>query len=214
MDSTIRESMNITGSKHTNQMNVINYLRRIKGGRGLRSLEDSYKNIKIKLALKLLNDPDPRMKIVKTFHQKCMKTNSFSIFKDAERYAAEIGINITNHEENIILVDSEENKIIPEKSVSNTLKIKRFRKDYSALISSAWQGINFRQRINDACLVKSYFSWMYSWKTCPTEVITEFYLLFFQLLNTKQYRSIRSNEVIENMSCRICHIGQQESVNL
>ena len=212
MDSAIRDSMNVTGSKHTNQMNAINYIPRIKGGRGLRSLEDSYKNTKIKLALKLVNDPDPRMEIVKAFHEKCMQTNSFSIFKDAERYAAEIGIKITNLEEKLVFVDSDENKVITEKSISNTLKTKRYRKYYSEIISSTWQGINFRQRIDDENLVKAYFSWMHSWKTCPTEVINEFYLLFYQLLATKQYKSIRSNEIIEDMSCRICHIGQQESV--
>ena len=186
MDSAIRDSMNVTGSKHTNQMNAINYIPRIKGGRGLRSLEDSYKNTKIKLALKLVNDPDPRMEIVKAFHEKCMQTNSFSIFKDAERYAAEIGIKITNLEEKLVFVDIDENKVITEKSISNTLKTKRYRKYYSEIISSTWQGINFRQRIDDENLVKGYFSWMHSWKTWPPEVINEFYLLFYQLLARKQ----------------------------
>ena len=212
MDIVIRDSMNVTGGKHTNQMNAINYIPRKKGDRGLRSLEDTYKNIKIKLAIKLANDPDPRMQIVKSFHEKCMQTNSFSIFKDAERYAAEIEMKMINYEGNLAIFDNDENKVITEESIPNALKSKIIQKYYSEILSSTWQGINLKQRINDENLVKAYFSWIHSWKTCPTDVINEFYLLFYQLLATKQYKVIRSNEIIEDMSCRICHVGQQESV--
>ena len=38
MDTAIHASMDITGGKHTNLMNSINYLPRSQGGRGLRCL--------------------------------------------------------------------------------------------------------------------------------------------------------------------------------
>ena len=193
-------------------MNAINYIPRRKGGRGLRSLEVTYKNIKIKLAIKLANDPDPRMQIIKSFHEKCKQTNSFSIFKDAERYAAEIGMKIINQEGNLVIFNNDDNNVITENSIPKALKSKISQQYHSAILSSTWQGINFKQRMNDENLVKAYFSWIHSWKTCPTDVVNEFYLLFYQLLATKQYKAIRSTEIIDDMSCRICHIGQQESV--
>ena len=62
--------------KHNNQLNDINYLHRNKGGRGLMSLEESYKNCKIKLVLKLYDDSDHRMELVKSFHEKNLESKS------------------------------------------------------------------------------------------------------------------------------------------
>ena len=84
--------MNILGAKHANQMNAINYLTKDKGGRGLRSLEDTYTANKLKLATKLLQETDHRFDLVKEFHKANMEASSFSIFKDAPRYASEIGL--------------------------------------------------------------------------------------------------------------------------
>ena len=93
--------MNTVGAKHNAQMNVINYLPRSKGGRGLRSFEETYKITKIKLAVKIMNDKDPRMEIVKNYHNETAKTNSFSAFKDAIRYAQEVGMIIEREDEGI-----------------------------------------------------------------------------------------------------------------
>ena len=78
--------------------------------------------------------------------------------------------------------------------------------------SLTWQGVNFNQRINDENIVSKYYKWLKDWKTCPTNIVTKFLLLFYQLLPTKQYTSTRSNETVEDMSCRICSASQTESV--
>ena len=64
--------------------------------------------------------------------------------------------------------------------------------------------------MNDENVKDGYFSWMEKW-TCPTSVVQEFLLLFYQLLPTKTYKLIRSNETVEDTRCRLCK-KDQESV--
>ena len=94
MDRSVRKAMNIWGGKHTNLMNSALYLPRSKGGRGLRSIERMYKEVKVKLAIKVLHDTDRRMNLVKRFHMNCMTENHFSIFKDAQRYAKQMDFDL------------------------------------------------------------------------------------------------------------------------
>ena len=71
-------------------------------------------------------------------------------------------------------------------------------------MSSTWQGVNYKQRKNDETVTEDHFSWLQNWRNCPTEVVQEFSLLFYQLLPTKQYQVTRSNETIDDLRCRIC----------
>ena len=204
MDVKIRHSMNTNGAKHTNLINGVNYLRREQGGRGLRSLEDTYKATKIKVAVKLADDTDPTMKIVRRFHELSENTTSFSIFKDAKRYASEIGVelNVTNDNGDISGYDT----------ISKECKTKTNQHHQTELMASTWQGLNFVHRLEFQSVTKSYFNWMSKWKSCPTNVVQEFYLLFYQLLPTKQYQLIRSKETVDDTRCRICKESPQESV--
>ena len=87
--------MNKLGAKHTNIMNSVMYLPRGRGGRGLRSLEVTYKEIKIKVAVELLNDEgDERMKLVRQFHFNKMDTASYSLFKSSKLYAQELDLQL------------------------------------------------------------------------------------------------------------------------
>ena len=66
-----------------------------RGGRGLQSLEVTYKEIKITAAVKLLNDiDDGRMKLVRQFHFNRMTTASYSLFKTAKGYANELDLKL------------------------------------------------------------------------------------------------------------------------
>ena len=79
-------------------------------------------------------------------------------------------------------------------------------------MSSSWQGVNLKQRIRDDDVINKYFFWLKNWRTCPSEVVQEFFLLFYQLLPTKQYKLIRTNEPVEDTRCRMCNVSEQESV--
>ena len=68
VDRSIREIINTLGGKHTNLLNAVLYATRLAGGRGLNEVERLYKETKIKAAVKLLQNEDERMKLVKRFH--------------------------------------------------------------------------------------------------------------------------------------------------
>ena len=64
------------------------------GGRGLRSVEITYKDIKIKAAMKLYCNPDPSMEAVRMFEEKSVRGGRHSVIKDASRYAEEVGLHL------------------------------------------------------------------------------------------------------------------------
>ena len=68
------------------------YLATKYGGRGLKSVESTYKNIKVKTAIKLYASEDPTMCLVREFEEKCERTGRRSLKKDTERYASERGL--------------------------------------------------------------------------------------------------------------------------
>ena len=79
----------------------------------------------------------------------------------------------------------------------------------STILESTWQGVNFRTRIEDEDVVLGYFDWIKNWKSCPTETVNEFFLLFYQLLPTKCYKLIRSKENLDNTFCRFCRKSEE-----
>ena len=176
----------------------------------MRTLEETYKTTKIKLAVKIVKDDDPRMRIVENYHINTSESDSYSIFKDAIRYAEEYGMEL-QRDEGLLTINGEE---LPEKAVqhvSRTLKKSLYQRKHNDVLASTWQGLNLKQRIEDENVCGTYFQWMQRWQTCPTDVVNEFYLLFLQLLKTRCYVKFRSNEVINDISCRLCG-ADQESV--
>ena len=89
IDREIRKTLNICGAKHPTQLNELLYIARTKGGRGLRCIEDTYKETKIKSSIKLVINWDPHIKIVKQFHLQCQEKHRSSIFTEAIRYGKE-----------------------------------------------------------------------------------------------------------------------------
>ena len=139
--------MNKLGAKHTNVMNSVIYLPRARGRRGLRSLERTYKELKIKTAVKLLNENEKRMKVVKRFHKLNMQSASYSIFKDAKLYANELQLNldITDNEyvihyEDVIKVTEKDTTEIDV--ISKEIIRKRNDIYQTDICNSTWQGVN------------------------------------------------------------------------
>ena len=67
-------------------MNAVVYLPRAKGGRGLKSFEQTYNEIKIKIATKVMYTEDKRMLIVKQFHKNYFDKPNYSILTEANNY--------------------------------------------------------------------------------------------------------------------------------
>ena len=70
------------------------YLPRRIGGRGLNSIEQEYKLIKIKAAVNLYRNQDPTMGLVREFEEKAVKLRRRSITKDVEKYSKELGLDL------------------------------------------------------------------------------------------------------------------------
>ena len=64
MDTIIRKSLNSYSAKYSLQLNSILYIPRSIGGRGLKNLESTYKQVKVKTAVNLIETTDPCMKVV------------------------------------------------------------------------------------------------------------------------------------------------------
>ena len=194
-------------------MNAVLYLPRIQGGRGLRSTEQTYKEVKIKACAKLFSNHDKRIKLVKLFHKNNYETSSYSIFKDATKFATEMGLKFELNEEGFSIHFPNATELVNEEDGINVLKSRLVRvrnTNYlNQIINSNWQGVMYKIRMNDENLVPGYFDWLAEWKLCQTSDISEFFSLFYQTLSTKCYQKTRSNEIIIDTTCRLCHKGEE-----
>ena len=66
------------------------------GGRGLKSVENEYKNTKIKAAVKLYCDADPTIAAVRSFEELSVQNGRHSLIKDAKKYAEELWLYFPN----------------------------------------------------------------------------------------------------------------------
>ena len=94
VDRSIREIINSLGGKHTNLLNTVLYAPRSKGGRGLNEIERLYKETNVKAAVKLIQNKDSRMELVKKFHNINSESTSYSLFKEVRKYATEFKITL------------------------------------------------------------------------------------------------------------------------
>ena len=90
--------MNKNKAKYKLQTNSSLYIARNKGGCGIRSLEMSYVCTKIKTAIKIIHDNDPKMVLVRKFDLIRMAKRRKSFIKDAIQFSK----NIFNAQLNVI----------------------------------------------------------------------------------------------------------------
>ena len=215
IDLAIRNAMNTSGCKHTNLMNAVVYLPRAKGGRGLKSLEQTYKEIKVKIAAKLINTEDRRMIIVNQFHKNNFDNANYSIFKEANNYVKDMEFEFEIVKEgSLIHFKSKSDQTIIEidaKKINVDIEKKTIELNIAKIVESNWQGVNYKARMEDESINKNYFSWLKNWKSCPSSVVMEFFNLFYQTLPTLCYKQGRCVTKIDKTTCRLC-LDNQESV--
>ena len=66
----MRNEMNLVKAKYALQSNTSLYIPQSRGGRGLKSLETTYKKTKVMATMNLLTRNDPRMECVRQFERK------------------------------------------------------------------------------------------------------------------------------------------------
>ena len=67
---------------------------RMLGGRGLKSVDNEYKNTKIKAAVKLYCNADLTMAAVRSFEEVAAQNGHHSIIKDAKKYTEELDLQL------------------------------------------------------------------------------------------------------------------------
>ena len=143
-------------------LNAVLYATRLAGSRVLNEVERLYKETKIKAAVKLLQNEDERMKLVKRFHIINSDSTSYSLFKEARRYVAEFEISLKLDEVCCISYIKDKQRVESSEYsvISRELVKKRNASNISAILSSGWQGIIDKTRIEDESVIKSYFDWL------------------------------------------------------
>ena len=82
------------GGNHPKGSTAILYMSRKLGGRSLKSVENEYKNTKIKAAVKLYCNADPTMAAVRSLDELAVQNGRHSIIKDAKKYAEELDLQL------------------------------------------------------------------------------------------------------------------------
>ena len=219
MDRCVRKVMNVCGAKHTNVMNESLYLPRNKGGRGLRSIENMYKEVKIKSAVKVKVDRDPRMEMVNKFHQIHLSTNSYSLYKEAKRYCCEEKELEMRCDTDIMSIRSNDEELkTDDEKFMDKLKVilarQYFTKQMNVILNSTWQGVIMKSRIEDEHIMSGCYSWLENWRGCPTTTVSEVMLLLYQTLSTKCFLKYRLNDNEMDTKCRLCHSGDESVKHL
>ena len=194
-------------------MNCILYLPKSLGGRGLKSIEQTYKETCIKSAARMLNSKDQRIQVIAEFHRVCQRTNHATILKEAIKYAKEMNIEFKIAETSFHVEFKNEEKVIQITDDVNAIKeelIKTRNKSYKdEVMESNWQGMIFKARYEDADLMPGCFEWLRNWKSAPTNVIRDIYDLYCQTLKTKCFEVTRSKLPPTNTICRLCKHGNE-----
>lgn len=90
IDRQTRKIICENGGRHPLGSIAVLYLPREKGGRGLRAIEQEYKLIKIKAAVKLYESLDPKMKSVQQFEECAIVKGFSSLITDSRNFAQEL----------------------------------------------------------------------------------------------------------------------------
>ncbi|XP_068726388.1 uncharacterized protein [Montipora capricornis] len=193
------------GGKHPQGSTAILYMSRKCGGRGLRSVETTYKDIKIKAAMKLYHNPDPSMEAVRLFEEKAVRGGRHSAIKDARRYAEELGLHLKlEYPEPMCVTD--DGKEVNGKKVKGCIAKVRQEEVRAKVKEEKWQGKMICNRWEDVHLEQGdCFAWLSCWKAAPTQVVVSIQELYEQLLSTKVFyhRKVGTSGSGEE-KCRMC----------
>ena len=214
MDSTLRDIMNRNKAKYKLQLNSILYLPRNKGGRGIKNMEITYKQLKVKSALKLVTETEPRIRIVRIYQENRIRKGRSSLLKDAKQYVKEdfdselitledtFEFKYKKHEEEVITQNID--------CVKKLLKNINQKKLKQETLDASWQGVLMKIRDADADLIKEdCFSWLSKWKDCPTNIINNLHSIYLQIIPTLSFLNYRMPTGNNSVLCRLCKEGNE-----
>ena len=132
------------GGNHPKGSTAILYMSRKLGGRGLKSVENEYKNTKIKAAVKLYCNADPTMAAVRSFEELAVQNGRHSIIKDAKKYAEELDLQLwLNFPNPVAVADGKE---VEAKKVKQAIYKAPQQEIQSTVSEERWQGRLIKNR--------------------------------------------------------------------
>ena len=188
------------GGNHPKGSTAILYMSRKLGGRGLKSVENEYKNNKIKAAVKLYCDADPTMAAVRSFEELAVQNGSHSIIKDAKKHAEELDLQLwLNFPNPIAVADGKE---VEAKKGKQAICKARQQEIQSTVSEERWQGKLIKNRWEDEKVkLDEYFALLSSWKNAPTHTIAGVQELYQQMLLTKVYYNRKTKSQVTDKKC-------------
>ena len=132
------------GGNHPKGSTAILYMSRKLGGRGLKSVENEYKNTKIKAAVKLYCNADPTMAAVRSFEELAVQNGRHSIIKDAKKYAEELDLQLWLNFPNLVAVA--DGKEVEAKKVKQAIYKAPQQEIQSTVSEERWQGRLIKNR--------------------------------------------------------------------
>ena len=205
IDREARKIIVENGGKHPLGSTALCYLAREHGGRGLRSVEEEYKAIKIKSAFKLYKNTDPTMNLVRKFEERSGTLGHNSLIKEATHFSSSLGLelNLNYPTPSCCTEEGEDSRVLENQAEVEGRSAGEVKgtgggpKSAGEADCIAMGGYRTRKRL--------LIGWLSKWKTCPTYVVVGVYELYEQLLPTRVYYSkkTRTGSEIEIM-CRLC----------
>ena len=169
----------------------------------VKSMENEYKNTKIKAAEKLYCHADPTMAAVRSFEELAVQNGRHSIIKDAKKYAEELDLQLwLNFPNPVAVADGKE---VEAKKVKQAIYKARQQEIQSTVSEERWQGKLIKNRWDDEKVkLEECFAWLSSWKNAPTHTIAGVQELYQQLLPTKVYYNRKTKSQVTDEKCRLC----------
>jgi len=157
------------GGKHFCGSTSLQYLSRDKGGRGLGSIERGYKETKVKAEVKLFQNRDPVMKMVRDLEKRAESVGYHSLTKEAAKYTEEYGLQLKLQYLDLACVTEEGEVIFGEKSREERARIKTERgRMGSKMVKEIGNGTRRRGAKHWRC-----FWWLSKGRPCPTHTLCQ-----------------------------------------
>ena len=139
---------------------------------------------KVKAAIRLYENKDPAMEMVREFDERVQSLGHKSLVKDAAKFAEDLGVDLhLQHPDPVCALSSGE--VIQSDCVREVLKERVQEKLERKVHDLEWQEKLLNER--NGC-----FSWLSTWR-CPTHTIPGAFKLYEQLLPTKLYSSRKTH---------------------
>ena len=130
--------------------------------------------------------------------------------KEAAKFGQDLGLELTFVYPNPVC-RNDNGEEIPDAKIKKKINKAQQNQLKGEIVSQRWQGKLIASRWSDPVQSQGCFNWLSKWKTCPTQVITEIYEMYKQLLPTRVYYSKTTRTGKENdVMCRLCAVRHRK----